>query len=723
MFARRLDGLERRIDHWSAGAWEALDRYKQKGIGVALSIQGHHLGLQRGAGAALRDLCPSRLAKDHPLGLRLSSPDHPELTRRLVADGVILPGLDDLPDNEYRERAEGAPAAVMLDVRMLFSALVDADFLETEAHFRRAPDVPAGHRRPGAALAPDRCLAALHAHVAALAARAGASPAMLDLRAELFRACLEAATLPPGLFTLTAPTGSGKTLSMLAFALEHARLHGLRRIVSVLPYLSIIDQTAATYRDVLAGVASAKEVDEWVLEHHSLSGTRGTASDLEIDSEVARRRRELSENWDAPFVVTTSVQLLESLHASRPAACRKLHRLARSVILCDEVQTLPVALCLPTLATLARLAERYGATVLFSTATQPAFATLDGAVRKLAGVGWVPREIVAEPATLFARARRVAVEWPRDLDSALGWDELAGELCDTPQVLCVTNLKRHALRLHAALRERGQPGVFHLSTNLCPAHRRAVLETASTALREGRPCRLVSTQCVEAGVDVDFPVVYRAWGPLEAVAQAAGRANRHGRRAGGRLRVFIPALDSPGERAYPDGAYEQAASVTRILFRERGAAGMDISDPTLLRRYYEQLYGVSRPEHQKKTLIEAIEAQCYAEVAERYRLVERDAINVLVAYAREAYRELADEVRREGVSRSWVARARPHAISLFRPRPGDPVRRWLEPVPLLAGAQRGTAEVAEDWFIYLEERHYSPEIGLAVPDQPDCLIA
>ena len=251
----------------------------------------------------------------------------------------------------------------------------------------------------------------LLSHVERLQAGTQADHRVADVRTALHEACLDAAELPTGLFTLTAPTGSGKTLAMLAFALAHAKKHGLRRVVVVIPYLSIIEQTAQIYR----GIFAPHFGEEYVLEHHSLAG--GGAEQNRTDNEgnrtedPERRRRLLAENWDAPLVVTTSVQMLESLFSNRPSACRKLHRLARSVILFDEVQTLLTSLAIPTLAALSHLAQAYGSSVVFSTATQPAFTHLHETVKQHCAGGWQPREIVPEPAKLFTPLRRVEVSW------------------------------------------------------------------------------------------------------------------------------------------------------------------------------------------------------------------------------------------------------------------------------------------------------------------------
>ena len=716
LFQKRLEGKERGIDHWSVGAWQALMKYKEKGIAVALAIEGHHIGLQQASKDSLSNLDLKVLNNKHPLNLRLSEPNHEILIDRMNGDGLIFPPPTDIPTSLF-EWDCGLYTSAMLDVRMLFSTLVDADFIETEAHFNAIDDRNKAYRPEGPPLEPDRALKVFISHIETLANKnkSNASEDVNSLRNDLLKACLKVGTLPQGLFTLTAPTGSGKTLSMLAFALKHAVEHGLRRIVFVIPYLSIIEQTVKVYR----GVFSEKDFGkDYVLEDHSLAGTRkeekkdkdAKSKDYDADSQ-----RLLAQNWDAPIVVTTSVQFFESLFANRSSACRKLHRLAKSVILFDEAQTFPVPLAVPTLAALSRLTERYGSTVVFSTATQPAFTHLDDSVKKFCACGWEPKEIVPSNLNLFEKAKRTKVQWP-DLDQRTSWEELAENLKTHEQVLCVVNLKRHALDLFDKLKGQGcnEDELFHLSTNMCPEHRKDVLGEVRNRLEKSKACRLISTQCIEAGVDVDFPVVYRAWGPLDSIAQAAGRCNRNGNIKIGNVHLFIP----PNEegRIYPDGGYEQAASVARMLLRKLGNDKIDIHDPELFLEYYRELYDLAQPQNQKQELIDAIKRQDFVETARLYRIIAKDAINVLVPYSLKVFQELEKQVKREGLTRRWIKRARPYTIGLFRPKRGDPVFDWLEPISV------GENKEQEEWFIYLNDKHYNPKTGLVPPESMECLI-
>lgn len=704
LFQRRLKGLASGIDHWSTGAWAALRRYTWEGIPVALAIQGHHVGLQRGDSDSLRELAPRGLPTQHPLGLTLPEEPVDELLQRLADDRLDLPD----PDAAAAPGLEPALAS-MLATRMLFSALTDADYLETEAHFEGDDKVPRRYRPEAPTLHPGRALERVLARVAGVARESRAAQTINDVRAELLAACLAAAEQKTGLFTLTAPTGSGKTLAMLAFALEHARRHGLSRIITVIPYLSIIEQTVKAYRKALGEDAS----EGYLLEHHSLAGTRNARSSPAADGtdnedESTRRQRLLSENWDAPLVVTTSVQMLESLFANRPSACRKLHRVARSVILFDEVQTMPARLVVPTLGALSELCTRYGSTVVFATATQPAFGHLGAHVKRHSRTGWSPRELVAPAAHLFKRTRRVKVTWP-DLDRPLQWNEVARELSERRSVLCIVNVKRHAVEL-ARLLQGAVPGesLLHLSTSMCPLHREQTLDRARALLELKKPCILISTQCVEAGVDVDFPSVFRAFGPLDAIAQAAGRCNRNGSLLPslGEVCVFLPVDESYP----PGGGYRQAARVTGMMLKERGPAWMNTDDPELFQDYFQRLYDIMQPQDLNKELLKAIKVKDFAAVAASYRLIDQDAVNVVVPYDREAHRALREELRtKQTLTRDWIARARPLTVSLFRSEVEHTPN--LEPVPLAKGG------FSEEWYMSNRVEDYDPLLGYSPSSQ------
>lgn len=704
-FQARLHGKDQGLDHWSQGAWVALAEHGA--IAAALAIQGHHVGLQRANTDALRRMNPQSLNQNHPFGLALSDSDYKRLKQRAEAEGLLF----QKPAQTMLAHQNGMAQAVsaMLDVRLLFSCLVDADFIDTEAHFEG--DAQGKRPRPeGPKLDAGAALAALDAHMAALRASTGAQVAVRQARETLWSAVIRAGQAEPGTFTLTAPTGSGKTLAMLKFALEHAKKHGLKRIVLAVPFLTVIEQTARIYRTVFKA-----SQDNFVLEHHSLAGLGAEAEQRDAEGANERQRRLLAENWDAPIVLTTNVQLLESLFSNRPSSCRKLHNLMDSVILFDEAQSLPQHLAVPTLAALSHLSAAYHSTVVFATATQPAFDTLNEAVKKHAVQGWQPREAVPEHPEMFRKLKRVNVSWPKSGEKR-GWAELADDLRYAEQVLCVVNLKRHALALMEALSDLG--GVFHLSTNLCAEHRRAVMDRVRAQLAAGLPCRLVSTQCVEAGVDVDFPIVFRAMAPLESIAQAAGRCNREGRLNEqdrlGEVVVFEPDEEDGWRKRFPTHSYYQATQVTQTLLNLRG--NLDINDPEVFRAYYHRLYNLNDPASQNADLTRAIQELDFVEIAKAYRLIVQDAIQVLVPWAsrHDEFLELRTEADRQGISANWMRRAQGFAVSVYRSKDGLPA--WAIPAKLRRG---GTSD---EWFI-LEGDYYDDTLGLNPPKGEQVFIA
>lgn len=519
-------------DHSTAGAIEARRLY-DVGFGdiLAYAIAGHHAGL----------------------------PDFSTLRERLNKVPPIYDGWEahvtDLPSAFPRDGSwrAGGPSGFSLSflTRFLFSCLVDADRLET-ARFYGGEGADRVVGTPLATLR-DR----LAAHMAAKisvghpVSSDGARARLADLRTSIRDAAVAKAGLAPGFFTLTVPTGGGKTLTSLSFALEHAVTKELRRIVYVIPFTSIIEQTAATFRAAL-GASSETPNDSDVLEHHATFDWDDALQKARL-AEDGRGRAPLerlqraTENWDAPVVVTTAVQFFESLFASRTSACRKLHNLARSVIVLDEAQSLPLHVLQPCLAALDELVRNYGASVVICTATQPAWRAIDGVLRE-PGPGRTrkslgldigeERELAPNPHELFTALKRVEIVHPPD---PVTDDEVAARFAAQPRMLCIVNSRRHAKRLFDQI--EGFEGAVHLSTWMCPRHRRLVLERARADLAANAPVRIVSTSLIEAGVDIDSPEVWRAVAGLDSLLQAAGRCNREFRQASGRVVIFTPSED------------------------------------------------------------------------------------------------------------------------------------------------------------------------------------
>lgn len=682
LFQALLRSETKHVDHWSTGAYLALLRYKAPAVAAALAIQGHHAGLMQSDPHQLQD---SLLAATRPGAVtsRQWAGNPPEA----LLDRWRNDANPSLPDQFISLRAQhkGHVVTQMLDVRMLFSALVDADWLSAEAHENRDGSGPV-YRKRGPLLDAQASLDALEQHMLQLRACSKASPPLQQARDYLFHRCWDAGAQPPGLFLLAAPTGSGKTMATLAFLLRQCQEHGLRRIIVVLPYLNILDQTVAAYREIfdLFGL-------EYVIEDDSL------AQDITGDGRV----RHLAQNWDAPVIITTTVRFFDSLFSNRPAACRKLHNIASSAILFDEAQTMPVQLAVPTLAAIAALTGAYRCTTVFSTATQPAFEAFDAEVKRYAGPGWTPVSIVDAKAPLFQTLRRVQVEYG---STPVSLEDIARQADGLPSALFIVNKKAHAAQLYNALQAtQGERTVLHLSTNMCPAHRRDTLRLVPPAL-EGDGCILAATQCVEAGVDLDFPFLFRALAPMDALCQAAGRCNRNGRRLG-RMRVFVPQSD--GGRLYPDEIYEKGAVLVATMAEEDGQFP-DIFDPDIIRRYYKRLYTRLEGERSVRNdaLLGALEDQDFEKVAEEYRWINDNGVNILIPYTPflEEYEYLAAEARQGRANRAWFLRSRPLTVSAFLRR-DSAAEAWLEPVKL-------EKEAVPRWYVLTNPELYRQDTGL-----------
>lgn len=529
-------------------------------------------------------------------------------------------------------------------LRMVFSCLVDGDRLDTEGHFH--PE-RAQQRRVEAP-----SLGALAEQLTRnLDGRPRETP--IDAwRHEMRQDCERAAPCAPGFFRLTLPTGGGKTLSGLSFALRHALCHGLGRVIVALPLTTVTEQTAEAYREVLGAGA--------VLEHHSRVDPG--------DDHEAERNGLLAENWDVPIVVTTHVRLFESMFSNLPADCRRLHQLARAVVIIDEAQALPPRLVQPLLAGLRELVDRYGTTVVLCTATQPALEARKG----FAGLVGL-RDIVPAPGRYFQVLRRVEYDLAPLRGQPWPVDRLAAAVGAEPQVLVVLNTRRDAAAVYNAL--AGTPGAVLLSADLCPAHRQRVLAEVKRRLEDGTsPCRVVSTQLVEAGVDIDFPVVFRAVGPLDAIVQAAGRCNREWRRDSGRVVVFC--LEGG---ALPSGDYETAtAEALRVLQQPGG----DLHDPAVFGEYFRRLYDLTARSDASRLIAEARKLLDYPTTARRSRLVEDEGVPLVVLYG-ESGAEV-ERARREvaagGLSRGTARRLQRYTVSTLRPQELQRYEELLEEV-------------------------------------------
>ncbi|SFO06733.1 CRISPR-associated endonuclease/helicase Cas3 [Amycolatopsis rubida] len=517
---------------------------------AAMAVLGHHGGL-----TSLEDLrgLDSADAARGAAGVGSFLDLLPEAERVLAGTPMSLVPVGWRSGNTVAE----------IGVRLVFSSLVDADHLDTAAHAQGWAGPRVRANADMAALR-DRFEAARRER---LAGRAG-SP-VDGVRERVYRRAVHCAADSPGVFRMPAPTGAGKTWASAGFALHHAARYGKRRVIVAVPFVTVTEQNAAEYRAMLG--------EDAVLEHHS--GVRSPDSGA-----AGRALRPAAENWDSPFVVTTTVQLFDSLFARTPSRMRKLHRLANAVVVLDEVQALPLRVLTPILDALRILSEHFGTTVLLVSATQPAFPVFD------VWRGVNVRDVVDEPRALFAAMRRVRYEWWLDPRPTLV--EVGARACSHEQVLMVVNTTADARSVFRAWAESGADGIFHLSTRMTPEHRRDVLREVRGRLAKGGPVRLVSTQLVEAGVDVDFPVVFRAFAPAEALQQAAGRANREGRLGQDGLVVVFDARDMSSPAGYALGA-----AVTAEYFGPHGEVEVRPDDLDALDRYYQTLYRRANAEY------------------------------------------------------------------------------------------------------------------------------
>ncbi len=577
-----------KVDHSTAGALYAIERMKGLGRILAYLAAGHHAGL------------PDWQSAEAPIS---------SLSRRLEQANLLTEALTQSPPtdiiNAPLPTSNPGQRDYALWIRLLFSCLVDADFLDTEQFM--APEKAVLRSRY---LALTELEPRFDRYMAALAEQADLT-LVNQVRAVVLTRCRKAAMQPPGLFSLTVPTGGGKTLASLAFALKHVRHHSHRRIIYVIPYTSIIEQTADVFRRVFG--------EDAVLEHHS---------NLDSDQETPHSRL-AAENWDAPLIVTTNVQFFESLFAARSSRTRKLHNILNSVVILDEAQLLPPDFLAPVLGTIRELSRHYGVSLVLCTATQPALTSQGGFDGKLFDGLDNVREIMGDTAATHAlhqQLHRVEVVLPADFHQPTPWETLASELETHPRALCIVDRRDDCRTLYGLLPK----GTIHLSGLMCGQHRSEVIETIKRQLITGEPIRVVSTQLVEAGVDLDFPVVYRALAGLDSIAQAAGRCNREGRLTSlGRVVVFVPPKPPPA------GHLRQACDAGRQLLLRRPT---DPLAPALFTEYFQSLYWRKGAENLDRQGIMALLKNnsklefSFRTAAERFQLIPETQMPVIVRY-------------------------------------------------------------------------------------------
>jgi len=657
-----IDGEKtKRVIHSSAGALFACRKYGQGlGLPLAFVIAGHHAGL-----ADKEDL-KSRLDAQHDL---LDKALESEIPEDILSTPPLVPPafLQSIKDKKRARRS------FEFWIRMLYSALVDADFLDTEEFYdRHDKGLKTKTRSAGDNLSDlkaefDRYMDDF----------SESSTPVNRTRAEILEACREKALSPQGVFSLTAPTGSGKTLSAMAFALEHAINHGLERIIVVIPYTSIIEQNAKVYRK-----AFGKLGNDNLVEHHA-----------SLDPEKENHRNRLaSENWDARVIVTTSVQFFESLLANRSSRCRKLHNISKSIVIFDEVQSLPIGHLIPIIDLLKELVNNYKVSIVLSTATQPALGLRSEGITQCPGFEEI-REIVPHPEKTFDVLKRTEIVWPEKIDDPCSWEELATEIQQHKRVLVIVHRRDDARILTRLLPE----GTFHLSRLMCAAHRLEVLEKIRNALADEsiEIVRVVSTQLVEAGVDLDFPVVYRAFGGLDAVAQAAGRCNREGKiKEKGKVHIFVPPTRPP------QGTPSKASDVAKTMLKSD--PDIDPLHPGIFDRYFRKLYMTE--EKDVKGIQRDREALKFKSVAMNFKMIEDDGSQTVVVPCGDAEKRL-DELRSKGSSRGRLRSLQPFVVNLYLKE-----IRLLEDAGALDPTIKDTVRAIQPTHAYL----YDDILGLVI---------
>jgi len=643
-----------RVDHSSAGAQHASRNASSEILvsnALAYCIAGHHAGLANAvAGGSSRPLS-ERLTKSIPTIegapseiLQIALPQLPQQ----IEAGMKAAWLGtECKATTANQQETGFTWAFF--VRMLFSSLVDADFLATEEFM--SPE--AAQDRPVYKCGFAEMLECVDAKLRTLSENRTGT--IHEIRQEIVAACNHAADQKPGLFSLTVPTGGGKTISGLSFALRHIAANPanrFERIIVAIPFTSIIEQTARVFRDLFEPLG-----EDVVLETHS---------NLDLKNETDRSRL-ASQNFDSPIVVTTNVQLFESLFANRTSKCRKLHNIARSVIILDEAQTLPVEFLKPTLLAIRELVQHYGCSVVLCTATQPAINRSPDFPIGLENV----TEIIPTAANLYNRMRRVRVTHMGSTDLPT----LVSRLSKEPQFLCIQNTRPDARETYRLLRDGNDAkGLFHLSTFMCPEHRQAVFTETRQRLDQGKRCQVVSTQLIEAGVDVDFSVVYRAIAGLDSIAQAAGRCNREGKRGSGDVYVFsLPKLPPPG-------FLRATAQTTQSLLSK---FEQDLISPEAIEQYFRVHYWLNSAIWDKHGILpmhlDVRRGQVdFASIADAYQIIKDTSMSVLVPFGATG-RKLVNRVRRADPVQSRLSRVERrqierHSVSLFEnavtPAPG-----------------------------------------------------
>ena len=593
-FQKRIHGASQKVDHSSAGAVEINRELPGLGWLFAYCIAGHHAGLPDGGSKVDTSIEPTLNGRLKRENLPPYSDYKADIDIKSLYPKMTKP-IKMLGENGF---------TYSFFTRMLFSCLVDADFLDTETFMSE------GKVERGIDYSIDALALKLQNEIEKFR---NPKSELNKKRNEILNCCIDKALLPQGLYTLTVPTGGGKTISSLAFALRHAKEHGMKRIIYVIPYTSIIEQNAAVFKDILGA--------EFVLEHHS-------NFNYDDENESMPKHRLATEDWDMPIVVTTNVQFFESMFANKTSKCRKLHNIANSVIIFDEAQMFPTEYLMPCIRAISELVYNYGSTAVLCSATQPALS-------KLFPKELDATEICENTAELYDYFNRVKIISIGQIED----NELAEKLNSEKQALCIVNTRGQAQNLYNLL---DSDGSFHLSTLMCPAHRKSVLNEIRERLKSDSICRVVSTSLIEAGVDVDFPIVFRSMAGLDSQIQAAGRCNRERKRDKENSLVFV-FEPSDAYKKHQPSTIKLPIEIAKSVARQYD----DVSSPEAIKEYFLQLYSFKGEGLDTKQIVKRLEdgAACgfsfpFSQIASEFRLIDNITHSVVIPFDNNAELQL-----------------------------------------------------------------------------------
>ena len=636
----------RQVDHSTAGAKACFEKGGMYRF-MSYCIAGHHSGLPDYGSSSDPGNAPT---------LQGRKKKHIEDCDAYKSE-IHIPEIKTLPFDP--KDSPDLDFSLSVFIRMLYSCLVDADFLDTEYFMKE------GRTQRETGEEPSVLLEKLKKHVAGWLLNED-TETVNGRRTEILRHCFECGHKERGVFQLTVPTGGGKTIASLAFALQHAVENQMDRVIYVIPYTSIIEQNAEVFREILG--------EQNVLENH-----------YNVDYESTEELKPMqlaSENWDKPVVVTTNVQFFESLFANKSSKCRKLHNIANSVIIFDEAQMLPTDYLKPCIAVMEELVANFGSSIVLCTATQPALSPFFQ--RKMPVTELCPR--VEEQFRFFERVTFQNI-------GTISEDELIEKLQKEEQALCIVNTKKRAQRLYQKMKGEG---VFHLSTAMYPKHRRRVLDKIRQLVKDGKRCILISTSLVEAGVDLDFCTVYRQLAGVDSMIQAAGRCNREGKRAAQDSFAYLFQFE---EKEYVPGQQLQI-DVSKMLLLE----GEDISSLHGIEKYFEALYHFRGDSLDKKKIFEEFKDKRYnfAKAAKEFKLIEENTLTVFISREEEA-EELLWQIKHQGYTKSGMRKAGQYCVQLYE----NDIEKLQG-----AGMLRPVSEDIEDFYELVDSGQYSEEMGL-----------